>query len=58
MDIVISLTLGLMGNLCMVIELGDIMYDQHVYDCWYQGLNLGFQRDQLLYLPTNQHLTL
>jgi hypothetical protein len=38
MDIVISLTLGLTGNLCMAIELGDIMYDQHAYDCWYQGL--------------------
>jgi hypothetical protein len=44
-DIVISLTLGLMGNLCMAIELGDIMYDQYVYDCWYQGLNLGFFGD-------------
>ncbi len=45
MDIVISLTLGLMGNLCMAIEFGDIMYDQHVYDCWYQGLNLGLFGD-------------
>ncbi len=45
MDIVISLTLGLMGNLCMAIEFGDIMYDQHVYDCRYQGLNLGLFGD-------------
>jgi len=46
-----------MGNLCMAIKLGYIMYDQHVYDCWYQGLDLGLQRDQLVYLPTNHHLT-
>jgi len=45
MDIVISLTLALMGNLCMAIEFGDIMHDQHVYDCRYQGLNLGLFGD-------------
>jgi hypothetical protein len=46
MDIVISLTLGLMGNLCMAIEFSDkYVWSTSISICWYQGLNLGLFGD-------------